>query len=81
MSQPVFEITKSATFDAAHYLPEGPDHQPYRNMHGHSFKVEATVRGEAAQTEFDTVKARVAELDQGEVGLDEARAWVAAARV
>lgn len=45
MSQPVFEITKSATFDAAHYLPEGPDHQPYRNMHGHSFKVEATVRG------------------------------------
>lgn len=33
--------------------------------------VEATVRGEAAQTEFDTVKARVAELDQGEVGLDE----------
>ena len=45
MSQPVFEITKSATFDAAHYLPDGPDHQPYRNMHGHSFRVEATVRG------------------------------------
>ncbi|MEU9804329.1 chromosome segregation protein SMC [Mycobacterium sp. NPDC050853] len=32
---------------------------------------EATVRGEVAQTEFDTIKARVAELDQGEVGLDE----------
>lgn len=46
MSQPVFEITKAATFDAAHYLPEGPDHRPYRNLHGHSFRVEATVRGQ-----------------------------------
>ncbi|MFZ5721000.1 MAG: 6-pyruvoyl trahydropterin synthase family protein [Pseudomonadota bacterium] len=46
MTQPVFEITKAATFDAAHYLPEGPDHRPYRNLHGHSFRVEATVRGQ-----------------------------------
>lgn len=46
MNQPVFEITKAATFDAAHYLPEGPDHRPYRNLHGHSFRVEATVRGQ-----------------------------------
>ncbi len=46
MSQPIFEITKAATFDAAHYLAEGPEHRPYANMHGHSFKVEATVRGE-----------------------------------
>ncbi len=45
MSQPVFEITKSATFDAAHYFAEGPEHRPYSNLHGHSFRVEATVRG------------------------------------
>ena len=46
MSQAVFEITKAATFDAAHYFAEGPEHRPYANLHGHSFKVEATVRGQ-----------------------------------
>jgi 6-pyruvoyltetrahydropterin/6-carboxytetrahydropterin synthase len=42
----VFEITKAAAFDAAHFLPDGPD-PSYRRMHGHSFRVEATLRGEA----------------------------------
>ena len=45
MTQPTFEITKAATFDAAHYFAEGPQHRPYANLHGHSFRVEATVRG------------------------------------
>ena len=45
MTEPLFEITKAATFDAAHYFAEGPEHRPYANIHGHSFKVEATVRG------------------------------------
>ena len=45
MTEPVFEITKGAQFDAAHYLPEGPEDQRYRRLHGHSFRVEATVRG------------------------------------
>lgn len=49
MTQPFFEITKAATFDAAHYLAEGPAHRPYTNLHGHSFKVEATVRGPAQE--------------------------------
>ncbi|RAK64253.1 6-pyruvoyl trahydropterin synthase family protein [Phenylobacterium kunshanense] len=49
MTQPYFEITKAATFDAAHYLAEGPAHRPYTNLHGHSFKVEATVRGPAVE--------------------------------
>ncbi len=49
MNQPDFEITKAATFDAAHYLAEGPAHRPYTNLHGHSFKVEATVRGPAQE--------------------------------
>jgi 6-pyruvoyltetrahydropterin/6-carboxytetrahydropterin synthase len=44
MTDPVFEITKSATFDAAHYLPAGPRGE-YQRLHGHSFQVEATVRG------------------------------------
>jgi 6-pyruvoyltetrahydropterin/6-carboxytetrahydropterin synthase len=46
MSPPVFEITKACGFDAAHHLTEGPP-GPYTRMHGHSFRVEATVRGEA----------------------------------
>ena len=44
MTDAVFEITKSASFDAAHYLPAGPKHE-YQRLHGHSFQVEATVRG------------------------------------
>lgn len=40
-----FEITKAAAFDAAHFLPAGPEDGPYRRMHGHSFRVEATLRG------------------------------------
>ncbi len=41
---PIFEITKAAQFDAAHSLPDGP-RSDYRRLHGHSFQVEATVRG------------------------------------
>ncbi len=40
-----FEITKAATFDAAHHLNVGAADNPYRRMHGHSFRVEATVAG------------------------------------
>ena len=47
MSAPEFEITKAAGFDAAHFLPAGPEDSLYRRMHGHSFRVEATVRGRA----------------------------------
>lgn len=47
MSEPVFEITQAAHFDAAHFLAVGPEDSLYRRMHGHSFKVEATVRGKA----------------------------------
>ena len=74
MTQPVFEITKAATFDAAHYLPEGPEHRPYRNLHGHSFQVQATVSGVPAEpvgwvvdlADLDAqLKAVAAELDHG----------------
>ena len=46
MTDPIFEITKSATFDAAHRLPGGPPGR-YTRLHGHSFQVEATLRGPA----------------------------------
>jgi 6-pyruvoyltetrahydropterin/6-carboxytetrahydropterin synthase len=72
MSRPIFEITKAATFDAAHNLPGGPAGGPYTRLHGHSFRVEATLRGEerppvgwvADLAELDAaLKAVAAELD------------------
>ena len=74
MTQPIFEITMAATFDAAHYFAEGPQHRPYANLHGHSFKVEATVRGQAQEpvgwvadlADLETaLKGVAAELDHG----------------
>jgi 6-pyruvoyltetrahydropterin/6-carboxytetrahydropterin synthase len=48
MTDPVFEITKAAAFDAAHRLPDGgPLGSPNTRLHGHSFRVEATLRGVA----------------------------------
>jgi 6-pyruvoyltetrahydropterin/6-carboxytetrahydropterin synthase len=41
----VFEITKAVTFEAAHFMGGKPEGHPYRNMHGHSFRLEATVAG------------------------------------
>jgi 6-pyruvoyltetrahydropterin/6-carboxytetrahydropterin synthase len=45
MSQPLFEISKSASFEAAHRLAGGP--ADYDRIHGHSFRVEATLAGPA----------------------------------
>ena len=47
MTEAVFEITKAAAFDAAHRLPGGPKGSPYTRLHGHSFRVEASLRGAA----------------------------------
>lgn len=71
MPEPVFEITKAATFDAAHSLAAGPD--GYRRLHGHSFEVQATVRGPLTAIGWVTdlgaldqaLKAAAAELDHG----------------
>ena len=48
---PFFEITKQATFDAAHHFPDEPEGSIYRRLHGHSFTVEATVRSETLDAE------------------------------
>mgnify|MGYP000297775389 CR=1 FL=1 len=61
MTSHIFEITKVATFDAAHFLPDGPADSPYTRLHGHSFQVEATVAG-APQPPVGWV-ADLAELD------------------
>ena len=73
MTPRIFEITKAASFDAAHHLPAGPA-GPYTRLHGHSFRVEATVRGEARGAigwvadlgELDrALRAAAGELDHG----------------
>jgi 6-pyruvoyltetrahydropterin/6-carboxytetrahydropterin synthase len=71
----VFEITKAAVFDAAHHFPTEPEGSPYRRIHGHSFQVEATVRGETLDAAHGWVadlgaldralKAAAEELDHG----------------
>ena len=72
MTEPVFEITKAAAFDAAHRLPGGPTDGPYTRLHGHSFRVEASLRGQAREpvgwvedlaTLDAALKAAAAELD------------------
>ena len=73
MPEPLFEITKAASFDAAHSLPHGPRGE-YRRLHGHSFRVEASLRGplDAEQGWVsdlgaleEALKALAAELDHG----------------
>jgi 6-pyruvoyltetrahydropterin/6-carboxytetrahydropterin synthase len=59
MTKPRFEITKAASFEAAHYLEQGPADHRYRRLHGHSFQVEATIAGEALDED-----SWVADLDQ-----------------
>ena len=39
----MIELSQEFTFDAAHFLEGAPE---YRRMHGHSFYVEVTLRGE-----------------------------------
>ena len=46
MTETIFEITKAATFDAAHRLADSDDDR-YGRLHGHSFRVEASLRGAA----------------------------------
>ena len=72
---PVFEITKQATFDAAHHFPNEPEGSIYRRVHGHSFTVEATVRSQTLDADHGWVadlgaldralKAAAEELDHG----------------
>jgi len=51
----VFEITKQATFDAAHHFPNEPEGSIYRRVHGHSFTVEATIQSSTLDVEHGWV--------------------------
>jgi 6-pyruvoyltetrahydropterin/6-carboxytetrahydropterin synthase len=74
MTDPIFEITKAATFDAAHYMTHEKAESRYRRLHGHSFRVEASVRGPAGPAtgwveDFaaldEALRAVAGELDHG----------------
>jgi 6-pyruvoyltetrahydropterin/6-carboxytetrahydropterin synthase len=41
----VTEISKEFTFEAAHRLPHVPEGHKCARMHGHSYRVEVTIRG------------------------------------
>ena len=53
-------LAKSFTFEAAHFLPTFPEGHKCRRMHGHSFRVEVIVEGEA-----DSVQGYL--MDYGEI--------------
>ena len=40
-----FAVTKAGTFEAAHFMGHKDEAHPYRSVHGHSFRIEATVAG------------------------------------
>ncbi len=40
-----FEISKAVTFEAAHRMPGRAAGDPYGRIHGHSFRIEATISG------------------------------------
>jgi 6-pyruvoyltetrahydropterin/6-carboxytetrahydropterin synthase len=74
MTEPIFEITKAASFDAAHHMTNPGADARYRRMHGHSFRVEASVRGTAGENtgwveDFGALEAALravaGELDHG----------------
>ncbi|MHC4994231.1 MAG: 6-carboxytetrahydropterin synthase QueD [Planctomycetota bacterium] len=44
-------LSKSFTFEAAHWLPTFPEGHKCRRMHGHSFKVDVIVRGEVPESQ------------------------------
>lgn len=41
----IVTLTKSFRFEAAHHLPRVPEGHKCRRLHGHSYRVDVTVRG------------------------------------
>lgn len=40
------EIYKEFSIEAAHYLPNVPEHHKCRRLHGHSFKIKLVIEGD-----------------------------------
>jgi len=45
LSPPIVNLTKEFHFEAAHLLPHAPTGHKCARLHGHSFRVEVTIRG------------------------------------
>ena len=63
----LFSLCKTITFDAAHYLPQEDPAHPYGRLHGHSFALDVTIRGKAQPgaewvEDFDAITQALAEL-------------------
>jgi 6-pyruvoyltetrahydropterin/6-carboxytetrahydropterin synthase len=64
----MFELSKQFRFDSAHTLERVIDAEPSRRIHGHSYRAEVTVRGNA-----DAKTGMVVDLGLFERALVEAR--------
>ena len=64
----MFELSKQFRFEAAHTLDRDVDAEPSRRIHGHSYRAEVTVRGEA-----DPASGMVVDLGTFERALEAAR--------
>ncbi len=65
----MLEITKTFSFEAAHYQPNAPAGHPNARVHGHSFIADVTLSGEP-----DPVHGMIRNLDDVEAALSGVRA-------
>lgn len=65
----MLEITKTFSFEAAHFQPNAPLGHPNARVHGHSFIADVTLAGEP-----DAVHGMIRNLDDVEVALAGVRA-------
>lgn len=62
-------LTKSFTFEAAHWLPTFPEDHKCRRMHGHSFHVDVIVEGDVDPrkgylVDYGDIKAAIAPIEK-----------------
>ena len=63
-------LTKTFDFEAAHWLPTFPEGHKCRRMHGHSFKIDVVVEGEAVRVRDEARLARIAAAYVAKYGSD-----------